>query len=350
MRLTRAHLWIAPVAAAVLCAAATRAARSTDELLELATPAPAFALDPPTVVDLESVACAECHRAVAEEWAATAHGLAWVDRVYQTKIAERKRPELCAGCHVPQPLLADGELVRRAKARDDASEPRVHGITCQSCHAGPAGAVLGPRGEETEAHATLASPYMTPAKSSELCAVCHRTNIGPVVGIAKDFPGSRAEQAGGSCVGCHMAPVERAWADGEGVAPRRGRSHAIQTPRDPAFLAQAFDLTYRVQEGSTTVVVANRAGHRVPGLIGREIRFRASARAAGAELASAELVIDTKAYLPVDGELEIQLDGAADEVRVVGEHIDPRHPDPVVFHQGPIPRADASPGGAAGGR
>ena len=93
---------------------------------------------------------------------------------------------------------------------------------------------------------------MTDARSSELCAVCHKTNIGPVVGIAKDYFASKQAERGRTCVGCHMAKVERAWADGEGVPVRVGRSHAIQTPRDPSFLRQAFALSWSPR-GATTV-------------------------------------------------------------------------------------------------
>jgi len=84
---------------------------------------------------------------------------------------------------------------------------------------------------------------MTETASSRMCAVCHATNIGPVVGIAKDFLGAKLEEQGSSCIGCHMAPMDRKPSKGaeESAPVRPGRSHAIQTPRDPAFLALAFE-------------------------------------------------------------------------------------------------------------
>lgn len=331
----------------LLLTAATAAAvsRQGSPLGELSDPAPAVALEPVAVPDAAAVRCAGCHAAVAAEWASTAHGIAWVDQHYQAALAERTRPELCAGCHVPAPLLATGELPRQPKAREDGEEPRGHGITCASCHQGAGETVLGPRGSATPAHPTEKSAYMA-EKSSELCAGCHKTNIGPVVGIAKDFPESKAAAQGGSCVGCHMRTVERPWANAAGgaadpaVAAHEGRSHALQTPRDPAFLKLAFELSYRVEGGSTTVVVKNRTGHRVPGLQGRELSFRFEAVKGGAVAASGELVLDVRAYLPVDGEKTVTLAAAADSVRVHAEHLDPRAGAPIVFLDGDVARGN----------
>ena len=137
--------------------------------------------------------------------------MAWVDEIYREAIAGRKRPGLCHACHIPGPLLLDG-LARRPVARD---ADRHYGVSCEACHLGADGVVLGPRGTATDAHPTAASEYLR-EKSSELCATCHRTNIGPVIGIAKDFEKADMAARGRSCVGCHMAPVERAWANAPG--------------------------------------------------------------------------------------------------------------------------------------
>jgi hypothetical protein len=48
-------------------------------------------------------------------------------------------------------------------------------------------------------------------------------------------------------------------------------------------------------------------------------------------MASGELVLAVRAYLPVDGETTVTLAGAADTVRVHAEHVDPRAGAPVVF-------------------
>jgi hypothetical protein len=216
-------------------------------------------------------------------------------------------------------------------ARPDArADVREHGVACESCHAGANGTVLGLRGEPVVAHPTRASEHLAVPGSNALCSACHATTIGPVIGIAKDFAAADLEARGLSCVGCHMAPVERAFAEGAPV--RAGRSHALQTPRDPAFLRLAFGLEARTSRDRSALVVRNQAGHRIPGLIGREIVFQAELRdAAGATLERAELVIDARAWLPLDGVRELRFTRAGASIRVVGLHRDPRAPEPVTF-------------------
>lgn len=297
---------------------------------ELKPPAPAVALRPPRLERLEGETCGECHADIVEEWAPTAHAVAWLDEVFQGEVKEKTRPQSCYGCHIPKPLLAAG-LASRAEAR---VERRHLGISCESCHLGESGTMLGPWGARTDAHKTQASDYMTEKAGSSMCMVCHSTNIGPVVGIAKDFVVTRQAERGRSCLGCHMAPVERKPSKGalEGAAARAGRSHAFQTPRDPAFLRLAFEPTVRVEGGKSIVTIKNRAGHRVPGLIGREIELRAEALdGQGKVLGRGSLSIDAHAYLPVDWSVELAVEAAGDEVHLVGLHHDPRAEKPIPF-------------------
>ncbi len=293
---------------------------------DLVEPRPAVAFRPPALDALEELACSACHADVAREWAQSAHGLAWVDEVYRAEIADRKRPENCQPCHIPSPLLSEGPP-GRPRLR---SEGLRFGVDCQTCHLGPGGVILGASGAPTEAHPTRRSEHLSEAGAVALCAACHAVNIGPVIGVAKDFEVSRQAERGRSCVGCHLALVERASAAG-GV-PRRVRSHALQTPRDPSFLRRAFELSLVRDGAGGRVVVSNRAGHRVPGLIGREIRLAAEALAEdGSVLERGSLTIDTRMHLPVDGQLSIPLARLGDAVRVVGQHLDPRAELPVQF-------------------
>ncbi len=302
------------------------AAHSGDDAL--APPAPAVALDPERVANLDQYACATCHTEVADEWARSAHGLAWDDRAYQASLESKRRPQSCHGCHIPQPLLA-GELPRRPKPRD---ENKHLGVSCEACHLGPNGEMLGPRGTPVDAHASSVSERMSAPGSDGLCLACHSTNIGPVIGIGKDFTAADLSAQDRSCVGCHMAPIERRWADGENVPARTGRSHALQTPRDPTFLRRAIEVSWRTDGGRNRVVITNKAGHRVPGLIGRELRFRAELLDPGnVVVETSEVTIDTRAYLPVNGTIDIAFTKTGASVRVSADHIDPRSEEPIRF-------------------
>jgi len=306
-----------PLLLAVLATAAALQ-EGTDGPGELTKPAPAIPIEPGSV-ELEDYECASCHAEVALEWAESAHALAWVDEAYRKSLKKKRRPASCHGCHAPEPLFATGSLEGgRPPVRADRRELGVH---CETCHLGAGDVVLGPRGTPTDAHASELSPLQTLPGSNGLCAACHATDIGPVIGLADDVT-----QPGATCVGCHMAPVTRAWADD---APERtGRSHALQTPRDPAFLRRAFELTWEAD----TLVIANRAGHRVPGLVGRRITFTASVLdASGVELERAEAVLDTDAYLPAAGTYELPLQTSGATLHVTGLHEDPRQREPVEF-------------------
>ena len=286
----------------------------------LVEPAPAVALRPAALEEREGVtACAECHAAIVEEWAGTSHAISWVDEVYREAIADRRNPGLCTACHIPAPLLVEAE-----PARPSARAERQHlGVDCAACHLGPEETWLGPRGTPTDAHATRASAHLTAPGSSALCARCHSTNIGPVLGIAKDFVEGKLEERGLSCVGCHMAPV----ADPGSEGPPR-RSHALQTPRDPTFLRRAFAVRLDRSGGGTALVVENRAGHRVPGLIGRELDFVAEALDEGGKaVARAEHRLDARSHLPLGASFRMELSAPGTTVRLVGDHRDPRDPE-----------------------
>ena len=294
---------------------------SDEDAWPLTAPAPAVAFTPDRVKGLEGYSCATCHAEVTEEWAASAHGLAWIDEAYQDSLKSKRRPQSCHGCHIPEPLLA-GELPRRPKPR---KTDRHLGIGCEACHLGPNGEILGPHGTKVDAHASRVSDLMSSPGSDALCLACHGTNIGPVIGVGKDFVAREMSKRGRSCVGCHMASVERKWAEGDGVALRTGRSHALQTPRDPGFLRRAIDVAWRTDDGRNRVVLSNRAGHRVPGLIGRELRMRAELLdASGSVIETAELTIDVRAYLPADGTTELRFEESGASVRLIGDHLDPR--------------------------
>lgn len=304
-------------------------------------PAPADDGRPASLEGAEELACAACHADIVDEWAGSLHAMAWVDERYQKAIKKKRKPSSCQGCHIPEPIFsgpigrklrprAETEAERPALTRETLAEalawnPRHFGVSCVTCHLAPDGAMLGPYesspdDEISGAHASRKDEAFGGTLTNALCINCHRTNVGPVIGIAKDFETTRQADKGLSCVGCHMAPVERSMAGGldqEGkpwASPvRRGRSHALQTPRDPDFLANAFGLEARRSETGAELVVTNQAGHRVPGLRTRSMTFTVTGYdAAGKRVAQVEREYASDAYLPVDGISLIAVESTAD--------------------------------------
>lgn len=299
----------------------------------------------------DGITCARCHEDIAREWSTTLHGRAWVDTAYRAELEEVRRQESCHNCHIPEPLhlqlTADGALPQKPKARDatlrDAPLPDVDahfGISCESCHRGPDGTILGPWGAKTDAHESRKHASFLPESNSALCIACHATTVGPVIGIAKDFAETQAA-SGASCVGCHMAPIDRSAAREEGKTPlpsRAGRSHALQTPRDPAFLARAFELRAERRGANVVLIVTNACGHRVPGRIGRTLALTAELLGAdGKPVATGKHTIENKRSLPADGTLEIELAGDGAKVRVTGVHESPSLDEAVPFLDVEIP-------------
>jgi nitrate/TMAO reductase-like tetraheme cytochrome c subunit len=217
--------------------------------------------------------CGVCHTEIYQEWRETLHAKAWTDPVYQAALKEQKRPELCHKCHIPESVLdrAGRQPIARETRKDE-------GITCVSCHE-QKGTIHGPFGAKTDAHPSEKDVLFTPDGAITLCKSCHDTKIGPVLRLAKTFEDSGLRKEGKSCIGCHMPEVERPIAiqvaTGKPAGPaRKGRSHRINTPEDPKFLATAFSWSVAEQDGELVFTVQNEAGHQIPGLTLRTFKIR----------------------------------------------------------------------------
>lgn len=276
--------------------------------------------------------CAACHPEIAREWSSTLHALAWIDPLYQASLVGLRRPEGCYACHAPQPVHGTG-VGLRPEVRE---ESRHRGIDCVVCHLGPEGEILGPWGIPTEAHRSVKGTSFLPEGESELCLSCHSTTIGPVIGLGRDFQRTEQHQKGKSCVACHMRPLERSVAidpaSGERSPVRPGRSHELQSTRDPAFLAQAFDLSAFERGGRSVLRLVNRCGHRVPGLEDRRLAFEIEVLdAAGLPLARTEFEIGKATFLAVDAGREVELEALGPALRVRAVHHSPGLDAPVEF-------------------
>lgn len=251
----------------------------------------------PHVGDMDG-ACHACHTQIAEEWAHSQHGLAWIDEHFQASLADLRRPQSCYGCHAPENLHGDGHRFGSSPYVREAEQQAWHfGISCATCHLDADGVTwLGPRGSDARVHPTAVGESFLGANANRLCIDCHRSDVGPVIGIARDYERFGHEKR---CIDCHMGPVERPSV--YGGPTRAGRSHHLLGPRDPHFLAQAFAPRAFVEGEQWIVELENRAAHRVPGLIGRVLRFEFELRdAAGETIARGEGQIDHEHPLLVD--------------------------------------------------
>jgi hypothetical protein len=214
--------------------------------------------------------CGQCHTEFYEEWKDRAHAIAWTDPVYQEELKEKTVPKNCHGCHIPGDVHA--RLGRKPEVRTQRLD---EGVTCVSCHKTESkkGVILGPFGSKTDAHPSEKSPVFDVKGSTQLCASCHSTKILPVLPVARDHEeyvkqlGAEAKQ----CVECHMPEVKRhlaiSIATGEPVGEERmTRSHVVLGPRDPDFCALAFEPSAKADDKEIVVSIANKTGHRVPGL------------------------------------------------------------------------------------
>jgi hypothetical protein len=259
--------------------------------------------------------CALCHTEIYKEWSSKGqmHAEAWTDPVYQNKLKTKKRAQMCYACHIPERVLA--RVGRKPKTREN-KELWHEGVNCTACHEKD-GAMHGPFGAKTDAHG-----------SSGLCLSCHKTKIDVVLPVGKDFVESGLEQQGKSCVGCHMEEVERHLAvspvTGKAVGEKRkGRSHYVLGPNDAEFCGTAFEMTAKPADGQMILSVANKAGHRVPGLRIRAFHFHVQQQdGAGKAVAQDKVVVDSENGLKVleTRQFPFKLAAGAKKVEVRIEH------------------------------
>jgi hypothetical protein len=215
----------------------------------------------PDRASARAAACAGCHAEAHRDWAASRHGRAFTNAIFQREYRDRPL-EWCVHCHAP--LREQLDEVRRGGG-PFADE----GVTCVACHVRD-GRMLARTHAPLSPHDTLARPdFGGPA----YCAGCHQFNF-PIIESAKvvgytDHPmqdtvgqHDRGPRAGEACLSCH----------GSGSG-----GHRFPGGHDPEQLSRALKVE-ACRDGKRLVVHLQNdgAGHNVPtGDVHRHLVLRA---------------------------------------------------------------------------
>jgi hypothetical protein len=214
---------------------------------------------------LAAQACAGCHAAEHAEWAASRHGRAWSNAIFQREY-QQQTLAWCVHCHAP--LREQLAQVHTGSGGALAAD----GVGCAACHLREGRMVSRTR------HA--GSPHDTDARADfggpTFCAGCHQFNfpiiatdegVGHVVAYSRyPMQDTVAQHAAGAraalpCRTCHTSPAGHAYPGG----------HA------PAMLARALTLDVCRARGELRLRITNSgAGHNVPtGDLHRHVVLRA---------------------------------------------------------------------------
>jgi len=259
-----------------------------------------------TPADLADVgACAECHADAVAQWRQSAHAQAsFGNPFYRASVedfAARQPPDrarFCGGCHDPVLVLA-GALDGGPTAVQPEDPLAQVGVTCLVCHGARA---PGPDGNASFGIDLSPVPLPTPGDASSLaahvarlepdgvargalCGSCHRSHLGPAVGVPTHLPGiddlgawSRSPWSGStgedptldhprqSCGSCHQPAVPAPLGDRAAAAGliRSHRFAGAQTELAAGDAAQAEAVATML--GSAVRVVV--AGARIEGTDG----------------------------------------------------------------------------------
>ncbi len=217
----------------------------------------ARSIDPGTWANelLDARGCATCHVAIAGEWAASRHALAWTNGIFQAEYTARPLA-WCINCHAPLTTQQAGRFPDR-------------GVDCATCHV-RGGALVTTHKRPGSPHATVEDPsFGSPA----FCADCHQFTFPVLTGgtvtrmtahpmqttVASFRAGPYATQRDG-CMTCHGSPT----------------NHAFLGGHDPGMREAALDVTWCRRADTVEVRVRNAAaGHAVPtGDIHRHMNLR----------------------------------------------------------------------------
>jgi hypothetical protein len=212
---------------------------------------------------LRASACAACHPAEHAEWAASRHGKAWTNGIFQREYRDLPR-RWCVHCHAPlTPQVAEVAAGGVAPLADD-------GVSCAVCHVRDGRLIARRKG--------ASSPHDTAVRadfgSAAFCADCHqfsfprfgsdREPVGlssfPMQDTVAQFQRGPFGAASHGCLDCHGS----------------ASSHAFPGAHDPGMLAAAIRHGLCRDRDHLVLSLRNAgAGHNVPtGDVHRHIEVR----------------------------------------------------------------------------
>ena len=171
--------------------------------------------------------CAECHRAIYQEWQQSSHAAAMKDLQFHAELAKKDSPRwLCLNCHAPvenqrmfkvKGLKNNNVLspVFESNHKVDLSM-RAEGVTCAVCHIrnqGEISVIIGPFGSRLAPH-----PVKKDRQSlNNICERCHNPRGEAVTNnllcwfeTYKEMAEyNRQSNQKYSCTTCHMPETER---------------------------------------------------------------------------------------------------------------------------------------------
>jgi hypothetical protein len=251
-----------PAWAACLIATVVGASARTDDLLPHGLAPVDAGLPVAARAALSAKSCRGCHAEAHADWAASRHGRAWTNAIFQREYKDRPL-EWCVHCHAP--LREQLEEVRHG-----GGALADEGVTCAACH------VRGGR-MLARAHAP-GSPHDTEVRADfggpAFCAGCHQFNF-PVIAPDNRVTGytnhpmqdtvhqhDTGHFAARECLGCHRS--------GNG-------GHRFPGGHDDLMIERAMTLETCRDGRALEVRLTNAAaGHNVPtGDVHRHLVLRA---------------------------------------------------------------------------